>query len=178
MMNNKLFGIMMAMLLLVVTMVSATGLDIEVDYEKDYLYNTTINPTIFAWDENGLLAENITCEYNYNLTELQTTIGTHDVRVYCYNETVGGSTTFSFDVAEKTAFGIWKPVDNWTFPIIYLVLTILLLILAFAYESQMMGVLGSIMLIMAYFIIGATSPILFAPVLIVGFLLAFKFATL
>jgi len=34
------------------------------------------------------------------------------------------------------------------------------------------------MLIMAYFIVGATSPVLFAPMLIVGFLLAFRFATI
>jgi len=113
-----------------------------------------------------------------------TTAGEYSLLVWCeaIDNSKGGFKQIYFDVEEEEidigVFGLWKPVEDWTFPIIYLVLTIILLIFAISYESSLMGVLGSVMLIFAYFLVGATSPILFTPLLIVGFLLAFKFATL
>jgi len=104
--------------------------------------------------------------------------GDYNMGVKCNDGTIGAYSLYALSLSEETTFGFWKPVEDWTFPIIYLVLTIILLIFAISYESSLMGVLGSVMLIMAYFIVGATSPILFTPLLIVGFLLAFKFATL
>jgi len=97
------------------------------------------------------------------------------------NVTEGGFKTFGFVVEEPAprVLGFeWKTPTNWTFPIIFFALTFILLGVAFAYESSILGVLGSIMLIFSYFLVGAASPILLTPLLIVGFLLAFKFATL
>jgi len=113
-----------------------------------------------------------------------TQAGTFSLLVWCESvaEDQGGFKQIYFEVEEEQiqigAFGLWKPVTDWTFPAIYLIIVFIILAIALAYESQMLGVLGSIMLIMAYIIVGATSPILFAPLLIIGFLLAFKFATL
>lgn len=113
-----------------------------------------------------------------NSTDMNKT-GTYKAEIWCnQNSTKGGYATQEFDVLEKTRFGFWKPIEDWTFPVIYLIITFLIMGVAFAYESQILGVFGSIMMIMAYFVIGATSPILFAPLLIIGFLLGFKFATL
>ena len=113
-----------------------------------------------------------------------TTAGEYSLLVWCeaIDNSKGRFKQIYFDVEEEEinigALGLWKPVEDWTFPSIYLILVFIILAIAFAYESQMLGVLGSVMLIMAYFVVGATSPILFAPMLIIGFLLAFKFATL
>jgi hypothetical protein len=111
--------------------------------------------------------------------------GSYNFDLSCFDvdtEARGGFVSIDYDVVEDDieigVFGLWKPVDNWTFPIVYLIITFILIMFAVAYESSILGVLGSIMLIMSYFIVGATSPILFTPLLIVGFLMAFKFATL
>jgi len=113
-----------------------------------------------------------------------TNAGTYSLLVWCeaVDNSKGGFKQIYFDVAEEEisigAFGFWKPVENWTFPIVYLSLIALLLILAFVYQSQLVGVFASIMLIMAYFLIGATSPILFTPILIIGIFLAFRFGSI
>ena len=112
-----------------------------------------------------------------------TTAGEYSLLVWCEatDNSKGGFKQIYFDVEEEQihigVFGLWKPVTDWTFPVIYLLLTIILIGVALSYESGLLGVLGSIMLIFSYFIVGATSPILFTPILIVGFLLAFRFAT-
>ena len=208
----KIFGIMIAMLLLVVTMVSAVkpsdpvtfaeGLTIDINDVDDQPLNTPLYLYGYVYDSaTGVLVTNATCgvDLHYGIekteifditTDFQTTVtmnatlfnqtGIYQSDIYCESTDglQGGFTTISFEVNEETRFGIWKPVEDWTFPAIYLIIVFILLAIALAYESQMLGVLGSVMLIMAYFLVGATSPILFTPLLIVGFLLAFKFATL
>lgn len=110
--------------------------------------------------------------------------GSYSFDLSCFDVatvTMGGFRNINYEIVEpdiSTAFGLWKPVEDWTFPGIYLIITALLLMLALVYQSQIIGVFGSIMLIMAYFLIGATSPMLFAPLLIVGLLLTFKFSTI
>lgn len=108
------------------------------------------------------------------------TTGEHKAEFWCHNDdsTKGGFVATHFDVVEETAFGFWSEPDDWTFPIVYLLLTVLLIGFAFANESSLLGVLGGLMLIFSYFLIGATSPILFTPLLIVGIILTFKFASL
>jgi hypothetical protein len=116
---------------------------------NDYVFNMYCTESIVGFDEHG--------EVN-NVTE-------------------GGYTSFSFTKASMTVFGLWKPVEDWTFPVIYLIITLLLILFAIVYESSFMGVLGSLMLVFSYFLIGATSPILFAPLLIVGVLLMVRFSS-
>jgi len=195
------------MLLLVVSMVSAVkptdpvvfgdGLTIDINNVDTHVIDNPLYFYAYVYDTaSGLLVENATCEIDlhygvakteiYDLTtnfSLPVTMnasltGVYQSDVYCEEGLRGGFTTITFDVVEETKFGLWTPIEDWTFPIVYFILTLILLIFAVTYESSFMGVLGSLMLIMSYFIVGATSPILFTPLLIVGFLLAFKFATL
>ena len=219
--TNKIFGIMFAMMLLLVTTVmsappqdlfATAGYTIELISGDTHEYNTSYPVHLHLYDtEIGIPIDNVTatCEYHlydewdsyrhldkgtlgYDDPDFETYIdagnftqaGTFSLLVWCeaVDNSKGGFKQIYFEVEEELvqigALGLWKPVEDWTFPAIYLLIIVVLLALAFAYESQMLGVLGSIMLIMSYFIVGATSPILFAPLLIVGFLLAFKFATL
>lgn len=213
----KIFGIMMAMILLVTTLVSAVpptdplefseGLTLTLDTIDEHPINTDLALYSGIYDtKTGLRQDNTTiCSadilfiqdetieivyaeedftYEQNIIVINGSVfnntGTYKAEFWCQDAlgTKGGYTSETFEVAEETTFGLWKPVDDWTFPVIYLILTFILIGVALAYESALFGVLGSIMLIMSYFIVGATSPVLFAPLLIVGFLLAFKFATL
>ena len=176
------------------------GLTIDINDVNDHPLNTNLTLYGYIYDSgSGLLVENATCsvDLHYGVDKIEifdvstnfsdhvtmnaslfNLTGTYQTDIYCEEGLRGGFTNIIFEVNEETKFGLWKPVEDWTFPIIYLVITLLLLLFAIAYESGLFGVLGSIMLIMFYFIVGATSPVLFTPVLIVGFLLAFKFATL
>jgi len=221
MLKYKLLGIMMAMFLLVVTMVSSappqelfatSGYTLELISGETHEYNTTYPVHLHLYDTAiGIPIDNVTatCEYHlydewdsyrhldkgildYDDPDFEayigagnfTQAGTFSLLVWCESvaEDQGGFKQIFFDVEEEEisigAFGLWKPVEDWTFPVIYLILTFIILAIALAYESQLLGVLGSIMLIMAYLIVGATAPLLFTPLLIIGFLLAFKFATL
>jgi len=107
------------------------------------------------------------------------TTGEHKAEFWCHNNdsTKGGFTSVHFDVVEETTFGLWHEPTDWTFPIVYLLITAFLIWLSLTYQSGLLGVLSGLMLIFSYFLIGATSPILFTPLIIVGFLLTFKFAT-
>lgn len=167
------------MLLLLVTMASAE-LDIVGVYDTDG--NFTFDYAVY---DDGVLV-NATC--NWEVGNLSGTgvvnqrlpDDNYHYKMYCThnsgNVTTGGYTSYDFTIYPSTIFGGWKPVENWTYPVIYLLLTILLILFAFTYESSLLGVLGSLMLMFSYFIIGATSPILFAPLLIVGFLLSIRFS--
>jgi len=184
---NKLFLMMFAMVLLVTTMVSA-NIDIT---EHHRVVNENLSFEYHTFDENGYMIAPSLCTWNLYqddvlyedgedaILNVPLDYGNYQLNIYCEDNATGGFATFD-DISRdrETRFGLWKPVEDWTFPGIYLLLTIILLALAFSYESSLLGVLGSVMLIMSYFIVGATSPILFTPLLIVGFLLAFKFATL
>ena len=90
----------------------------------------------------------------------------------------GGYMQINFNVVEETTFGVWEEPDNWTFPIIFLVLSFIFIMFGLVYTSSIIGVFGSIMLILSYFVIGGTAPLLLAPLLIIGLLLAFKFGSL
>ena len=148
---------------------------------------------------SGLLVVNATCEvdlhYGLEKTEifnvetnfsspltinstLFNVTGIYQSDIYCEEGLRGGFTAINFEVVEETIFGFWTPVTDWTFPIIYLILTFILIGFAVVYESSIIGVLGSLMLIFSYFLIGASAPLLFTPLLIIGCLLAFKFATI
>ncbi len=108
-----------------------------------------------------------------------TETGSYKMEFWCVlpDGSKGGFTSVNFDVVENTNFGFWTPVTDWTFPIVYLIITFILIFMALIYNSSVIGVFGSIMLILSYFIIGATSPLLFAPLLIIGLLLAIKFGS-
>jgi len=216
----KLFGIMFAMMLLLVTTVFAApsdptefseGLTITLaDWDYHFIdTNLTLHSHIYDSRTGIMLGiDEANCTIDiHKLTDvgyehlfemnslyqgemtLPSTLfnetGSYNFDLSCFDvdtATMGGFRSINYDVVEDDisigVFGLWEEPDDWTFPIIYLILTFVLIGFALAYQSSVMGVLGSIMLIMAYFIVGATSPILFAPLLIVGFLLAFKFATL
>jgi hypothetical protein len=178
---TKIFGIMFAMMLLVLTFVSATPLEIGVP-DIEYITqgdNLTLNP--YVYDDTGLL---VVAPCNYKLNDevigantLMNTTGEFTLDVWCSTNEIGGYYTDDFIVTKETKFGLWTPVEDWTFPIVYLVITFLIIMFAIAYEASIVGVLGSLMLIFSYFLVGARSPILFTPLLIIGFLLAFKFGT-
>ena len=221
MMTTKTTWILFAMMLLVITMVSAappqelfasSGYTLEIISDEIHEYNNTYPVHLHLYDtEIGVPIDNITatCEYhlydeNSSFTHLDkgildyddpdfetyigagnfTTPGKYSLLIWCValDDSKGGFKQTYFVVEEEQihigVFGLWKPVEDWTFPVIYLLITILLIILALNYDSSILGVLGSIMLIFSYFLVGATSPVLFTPLLIVGFLLAFRFATL
>lgn len=182
------------------------GLVIEGNNFNDVVVNSnfTFNFNIFD-KETGVLTDNATCYYNlyqndifddgvyssavtqdifkYQITKNINKSGSYILGIRCDNKhsnitTKGAFTKIEFDVSEVTAFGIWKEPDSWAFPIIYMVITAIIILLALVYTSSIIGVLGSVMIIFLYFLIGATSPLLFLPLLIVGLLLTFKFATL
>lgn len=181
-MKFKIIGIMFAMMVLLVSNILAVPLDISIPDIDIIIQGDNLTLAPYVYDESGLLI-NAPCNYKLNNvvisnnTQMNTT-GDFKLDVWCVTNISGGHYTDNFIVSKETTFGIWAEPTDWTFPIIYLTLTFILIGFALAYGSSILGVLGSIMLIMSYFLIGATSPILFAPLLIVGFLLAFKFATL
>ena len=178
----------MLMFLIALTMVSAT-LNIQ---DTNFVADGNLTYTYITFDSNGLLVES-TCNwelfssgimyaYGDGVVEIPIDDGTYTMNVYCdYNSTEGGYKSFDFVVEQNTPiiFGLeWKAPTNWTFPILYFILTIIIIALALSYESSLIGVLGSIMLMFSYFLVGATSPILFTPLLIIGFLLMFRFGTM
>ena len=206
-MNKLLiFGIMMLMLVSMVSAVKPAdpvvfgdGLTIDINNVDFHVIDTPLYFYGYIYDSgSGLLVENATCEIDLHYGAAKTEIfdletnfsspvtmnaslfnvtGVYQTDVYCEEGLRGGFTTITFDVVPETRFGLWTPVEDWTFPIVYLVITFLIIMFAIAYEASIVGVLGSLMLIFSYFIVGATSPILFTPLLIIGFLLAFKFGT-
>ena len=125
-------------------------------------------------DESYTYDEDVT---TINSTNFDTP-GTYTIQWSCSDEDNknGGYLTFDFEVVENTTFGMWTPVTDWTFPIIYLVITFIIIMVGLIYTSSIIGVLGSVMLMLSYFMIGATSPLLLSPLLIIGLLLAFKFS--
>lgn len=184
MIEKRLFIAMLMVVMTALTIASASAtLNVEIEdiITHPIGENLTINP--YVYDENGVSVTSPNC--TYTLDDLETTnpltnlsAGDHELRVYCHNTTAGGVATDTFEVVRVTPFGLWTEPSDWTFPIIYLVLTILLITLALLYTSSIMGVLGSLMLVFSYFMVGATAPLLFTPLLIVGLLLTFRFATL
>jgi len=154
--------------------------------------NETASCEYHLYDENSSYTHLDKGTLDYDDPDFETYIaagnfsqpGEFSLLVWCeaIDNSKGGFKQIFFVVEEEEisigVFGLWKPVEDWTFPVIYLLITILLIILALNYDSSILGVLGSIMLIFSYFLVGATSPVLFTPLLIVGFLLAFRFATL
>jgi len=182
-MNKILLGILMLLMLLFVLGVAlATPLEIGIK-DIDYIKigdNLSINP--YVYDETGLLIE-ANCNYKLNNiiignNTLMNITGEFTLDVWCNTSTTGGYYTDDFIVTEETSLGLWTPVTDWTFPIIYLVITIIIILLGLIYTSSIVGVFGSVMLILSYFMIGATSPLLLAPLLIIGLLLTFKFASI
>lgn len=89
----------------------------------------------------------------------------------------------TFEVIEDTTsigsgqFELWTCPTNWTFPILYLIISAAIIIVGFNFESSIIGILGSLMLMMSYFFIGACSPVVLSPLAIIGLLLTLKFAT-
>lgn len=174
------------------------GLTIDIDDLDYHSMNTNLTLHGYIYDtKTGVLLGNSACNVNlyYGCDKIKTLstnfseplvlnsslfnqLGVYQSNIYCENTIRGGFIILNFEVVKETTFGLWTPVVDWTFPVIYLILTFLLIGIALVYTSGLFGIIGSIMLIMAYFVVGATSPILFAPLLIIGFLLAFKFATL
>ena len=151
---------------------SSTGVLVNSTCKIDLHYGDTL--------EEIFEVENVTTNhYTINESYFNKT-GYYQSDIYCstLDGLQGGFNQVGFVVSEETKFGLWKPVEDWTFPVIYLIIAVLIIILALNYDSSILGVLGSVMIIFSYFIIGATSPILFTPLLIVGFLLAFRFATI
>jgi hypothetical protein len=100
------------------------------------------------------------------------------LRIKCNTTALGGYAIYEFTSSEETNFGLWKPIEDWTFPSIYLIICFVLIMIGLIYSSSFVGIMGSIMLFLSYFIIGATAPILFVPILIIGLLLAVKFGTM
>lgn len=160
---------------------------LEVDNQTCYYRMVLNKPLSMVETKNVTFSPDWTGIISINSSVLNMT-GDYTFGVICQAEILiespdvysseGGYMQIDFEVVETTAFGIWEEPEDWTFPVIYLILTFVIIMIGLAYTSSLLGVLGSVMLIMAYFLVGATSPILFTPLLIVGFLLAFKFATL
>lgn len=92
----------------------------------------------------------------------------------------GGYSRYDFkvrDIIQTSTKGkiIWTCPVDWTFPIIYMVLTLLVIIGALAFNSDIIGILGGIMLTFSYLFIGSCSPLLLSPVLVIGLLLTLRF---
>jgi len=185
-MTNKMMKIwitilMTLMMVGIVTAVSPLEIDIkEFDY---HTLNTNLSINPYVYNETGLLV-NSTC--NYKLNDIVVTneinasvfiIGEYTLDVWCNTSSQGGHTSNSFEVVPETRFGLWTTPDNWIVPILILVLALVFILLSLAYDGAIIGVLGSVMLILWYLAYGAASPILLTPVIIIGFLMAFKFAT-
>jgi len=161
-----------------------TEIGIPIDNNATCEYHLYSEETSFTHLDKGTL--------DYDAPDFETYIdagnftyaGKYSLLIWCVadDNSKGGFKQIYVDVAEKEipigAFGLWKPVDDWTFPIFYFVLTAVIILLGLAYTSSIMGILGSIMLIFAYFLVGATAPLLFSPLIIIGVLLGFKFATI
>ena len=193
----KIFGIILLLMIGLVSAVSPTGLVIDINDIDYHTLDTELILYGYIYDAGtGVIVDNATCEvllhydkveifevetnFSENLHMNETLFnktGMYQIDVYCEDAERGGFSKLVFQIVPETRFGLWTPVEDWTFPIIYLILTLVFILIGINYSAPIIGVLGSLMLIFSYFLIGATSPILFTPLLIVGFLFAFKFAT-
>lgn len=121
-------------------------------------------------DKEGLYGLNIRC----NSTD---TIDGEEVEK-------GGFARYDFKVREYVSTSsegsigriIWTCPSDWTFPVIYMVLTILVILSSMLFKAPLFGVFGGVMLIFSYLYIGACSPLLLSPLLIIGILLTIRFA--
>lgn len=148
---------------------------IEPDYEdisgtdnfskSDYGINLFINESDL--DTKGMYGLNIRC----NTTQI---IDGNEVEK-------GGFAKYEFEVRDYFSTRdentiLWTCPNDWTFPIVFMIITLIMLSVAFTQNSMIFGILGSIMTIVTYLYIGACSPLFLTPILIVGLLMMFKFA--
>lgn len=190
---KKLLFIWIAIIVLcvVIPMASAT-LTIQGNYNYDenftYMYkvfdnNGAIVSADCNWElynGNTLYADGVATTFvNNNITT-----GDYIFNIWC-NATdngtaVGGFNTIDFTKNDVIMGTEWTcPVGkDWTFPIILILLSVIIMLIAIAYETPIFGIIGGLMFTFSYFYIGACSPLLMSPVLIVGLLLTFRLALL
>lgn len=94
---------------------------------------------------------------------------------------LGGFTRYEFEVRDHIDPGstgkiLWMCPADWTFPIVFILISLLMIVAALTFDANLFGIFGGLMFAFSYLYIGACSPILLSPVLIGGLLIAFAFA--
>lgn len=131
-------------------------------------YGITLNIPGTSFDNEGTLGINIRC----NTTQ---TIDGEQVEK-------GGYARYDFKVREYISTStkgkmMWTCPVDWTFPILFMIITLILISVGITQQSMIFGILGSIMLLASYLYIGACSPLFLSPLLIISILLMIKFAS-
>lgn len=106
--------------------------------------------------------------------------GEYKAELWCHNtdDTKGGYAVEKFKVIETNKISSWSCPEkgDWTFEIIYITLSILIIIAGLVFIIPFVSVIGGVMLSLSYFMIGACNPLLLFPIVIIGLLIAYRFA--
>ena len=149
-----------------------------------------LNCTYMIYDNTQLrLRQTLDIEECFNYVNQQKILINHTIfdgiedtygySLHCHTDDKGGSVSGYYDLYDNTkvqGIGIWTCPTHYNLLWIILVIIIATFILAIAIQQELFGVLAGIMTIGLYFYIGACSPIMMAPIGVIGLLITLYFA--
>jgi hypothetical protein len=135
-----------------------------------YLTLTSLDNNIIILNDEMNKTENI---FSYNYTPVE--LGLYKYIIYCEENDLYVTYTNEFIVLESDVktLKIWtcSSDNNYIILIIIYALAIFFLILSLWISEPLIGVLAGLIITFSYLYIGACSPLLFLPILVIGILI-------